>query len=139
MPAKKTTENDTDVDAEQALKVPVTIEKNKRKKRRLKNGKAAEREIRDEQQKVGLALPKATVRRLIKEVAQELAEAGVNIDDVRFSENSKVALHTAVESYLLDLFNDAIDITVISGQVTLHPKHLKLAHKLQKKHSTYIR
>lgn len=92
-----------------------------RKKRRYHPGTVALREIRRFQKSTDDLIPKAAIDRLIREIAQDYKT------DLRFEPNMILALQSAAEAYVVDLFEKANTVAVTSGRVGIKVKDLKLA------------
>lgn len=101
----------------------------KERKYRFKPGTVALREIRRFQKSVDVLIPKAPLRRLIREVAAPYK------DDLRFSGPALDALQQASEAYVTDLFADANECAIQHDRVTVEPKDMRLAMKMRHDHT----
>lgn len=89
------------------------VDGTKKKKRRLRPGTGALREIRALQSTTNFLIPEAPMKRLIKEICQE-QQSGIRIKKKAYE-----ALHTAVESFIVDMFQDAMKLAVFAGRLQL--------------------
>lgn len=96
----------------------------KRKKRKSN----FQREINLQQKGVGLIIPAAPFRRVVDEITMESTES----TDIRYQQVAVSALHTAAESFLVELFQDANTIATYGGRETLHSRDITLAMMLKK-------
>lgn len=94
------------------------------KKRKFKPGTVALREIRRLQKTTDLQLAKEPFRRLIKETMQE------HVDDARLGAKATHLLQSEVENYVVDLLKKAHQIALHSGRITVSPKDLQLADRI---------
>ncbi len=95
------------------------------KKRRFRSGTTALREIRRYQRSTERILPKATVRRIVRAIGEEIKKG------MRWKPEAFDALHEAAEAHLVALLEDGYLITLHSKRKVLQPKDLKLAQKLR--------
>lgn len=98
-----------------------------KKKRKLRPGTKALREIRQFQSRTDQLVPRAVIERLVREIAQEC------LSGTRFAGEAIEALHEAGEAYMVELLTDANSVSVKSGLVTLMPRHLDTVLELRKK------
>jgi histone H3 len=118
-------------DGEEEVKVTITDEHPKpKKKRRYKPGKKALIEIRQQQKKTDLIFPKAPFQRLVREVALDFQP------DLRFQAKALVALQEASESYLLNVFSLGAKIASHAKRVTIMPKDITLGIALLEEKSS---
>lgn len=88
----------------------VIVDGEKKKKRRFRPGTVALREIRALQSTTNFLIPEAPMYRLIQQIAQEQKSG------VRMTKLARKALHTAAESFVTDMFSDAMDLAVYAGR-----------------------
>jgi histone H3 len=96
-----------------------------RKKRRLRPGTAALREIRKYQKSTELLIRKLPFQRLVREIAQDFKP------DLRFQSFAVLALQEASEAYLIGLFEDTNLCAIHARRVTIMPKDLQLARRIR--------
>ena len=96
-----------------------------RKPHRYRPGTVALREIRKYQKSTELLLRAAPFHRLVREVSQAYKS------DVRFQIAALDALQTAVEAYLVGLFEDSNLCAIHAKRVTIMPKDIKLARRIR--------
>lgn len=77
----------------------IKITKKPRKKRRNRNGRVAEREIKKYQMGVEPLIPKAPFKRLIREILDDLG-----YDDFRVSKQAKATIQDVAEAYIVEAF-----------------------------------
>ena len=105
-----------------------------RKKRRLRPGILALKEIRKYQTSTDLLIRKAPFQRLVREVLQELcnAERGrYGYTDYRWQGASILVIQEAAEAYLVGLFQDANLCAIHAKRVTIMPKDIQLARRIR--------
>ena len=108
-----------------AAKLGAGVGKKERKPHRFRPGTVALREIKRFQKSVDTLIPKAPLKRLIREIAAPYQ------DELRFSGLSFEALQQASEAYLTDLFADANVCAIEHNRVTVEPRDLRLAMKMR--------
>lgn len=116
---------DEPLDGEQPAadpQLPKVAGKKIRRKRRVRQGVKALREIRRYQQSTDLLLKRAPFQRLVREISQDYYDG-----ELRFSRNGLIALQEGAESYLTELFNHSNLISLQHGGVTLKAADMKLA------------
>lgn len=99
------------------------------KKRPLRPGMRALRDIRKYQRSVEKLVPKAAFQRLIKEIAQDLY--GSNGIQLRFQVHAVEAIQEACESYMTNLFVDANLCALHGKRQTLMARDLILARRIR--------
>jgi histone H3 len=104
----------------------VAGEKKARKPHRFRPGTVALREIRRYQKSTDLLIKKAPIRRLVREIDQDIHANNCH----RFNGEAMSAIHTAAEAYLEELFASAIAISINRKATTLQRKDMRLAVKL---------
>lgn len=113
---------------------PGLKEKKFRKFKGWRPGTKALREIRAQQKKTELAIPKAAFRRLVAELVQKIeAEQGI-----RLKRDVYEMLQTASEDYLIDIFRDGQALAIEKGAITLSAKDLRRAVRTQREISSRI-
>jgi len=114
----------------------IGVGKKEKRPHRFRPGTVAIREIRRYQKSVDLLLPKAPVRRLIREVAAPYK------DELRFSRQCMDALQEASEAYLVDLFHDSNLCAIEHERKTLTARDMRLAllmrHDVNLPHNTEL-
>merc|ERR1711944_150740 len=100
-----------------------------RKKRKYRPGTVALREIRAYQKSTEILIPRLPFSRLVKEIAQERASAGV-----RFQSSALMALQEAAEAYIVQLFEDTNLCAIHAKRVTVMPRDMNLAKRIRGEH-----
>jgi len=95
-------------------------------RRRYKPGQRALKEIRKYQRSTELLLRKLPFSRLVREITENISPV-----PIRFQALAMEALQTAVETHLVELFEDAYQCTIHGKRVTLYPKDIRLALRLR--------
>lgn len=101
-----------------------------RKQHRYKPGTVALREIRKYQKTTELLIPKASMQRLVKEIAQDYT------NDIRFTREALNAIHEASEAYLINLFEDSVLCMAHAKRKTVYRKDMQLASQIRKEYLT---
>ena len=96
-----------------------------KKKRRLRPGTAALREIRRYQKSTELLIRTLPFQRLVREIAQKLKL------DLRFQSTAILALQEAAEAYLIGLFEDTNLCAIHAKRVTIYLKDMQLARRIR--------
>lgn len=87
------------------------------------------REIRREQKKSDkVTIPKLPFQRLVREIAEECKEG------VRFQASAIEALQEASEQYVTELLEEAYEMSIHRGRITLMAKDVELCRKIRKNH-----
>ena len=94
-------------------------------KRRNKPGTVALREVRRFQRSTKLLLPRASVQRVVRDIAHDLDHT------LRFQNQALFAVQEAAEAYLVGLFEDANLCCLHAKRVTCNDKDLKLARRIR--------
>lgn len=96
------------------------------RKHRMRPGAAALRDIRRYQGSTELLIRRVPFQRLVKKIAQQ--EVGCNM---RFQASAVLALQTAAEAYLVDVFQDSYLCAIHAKRVTLMVKDTQLALRIR--------
>ena len=96
-----------------------------KKPHRYRPGTVALREIRKYQRSTDLLIRKAPFQRLVHEIAQDYKS------DIRFQSTALLALQEAAEAYLVVLFEDTNLCCIHAKRVTIMPKDIQLARRIQ--------
>ena len=88
-------------------------------------GTAALRDIRHFQKSTALFIRKLPFQRLVREITQDFKT------DFRFQSAAILCLQEAAEAYLVGLFEDTNLCTSHARQVTIMPKDIQLARRIQ--------
>ena len=97
-----------------------------KKPMRYKPGTVALREIRWYQKSTELLCRKLLVSRVIRKIAQDFRS------DLCFQTAAIAALHKAMESYLVGLFDDTNLCAIHAKRVTIMPKDMQLARRIRR-------
>lgn len=112
----------------------IGVGQKEKRRHRFRPGTVAIREIKRYQKSVDLLLPRAPVKRLIREIAQPYR------DELRFSKQAMEALQEASESYIVDLFADANVAAIEHERKTVTARDIRLAllmrHDVNLPHNT---
>ena len=109
-----------------AARKAARVENKTRKKRRLRPGTKALREIRHEQKSTKLCIPKLPFQRVVLEVVQELYPG----ENIRFQSSALLALQTAAEAYLIEKLEDSNLCAIHAKRVTVMTKDIQLARRI---------
>lgn len=96
--------------------------KKTKKPHRWKPGTVALRDIRKYQRSTELLIPKAPMRRLIRDVSKDTA-----INPVKWTRDAINAVHTAAEDELTRIFKNAYHLTMLRKASTISTQDLKAA------------
>lgn len=96
------------------------------KKRRLRPGMGALREIRRYQKTEELLLRKLPFARLVRETQSTISQK-----EYRWTAEALLAMQEAAEAHLVGLFEDAYLCTLHAKRVTLMPKDIQLARRIR--------
>ena len=96
------------------------------KPHRYQPGTVALREIRWYQKSTELLIRKLPFQRLVRELAQDLSKV-----NIRFQSGAIKALQEASEAYLVGLLEDFNLCVVHTKRVTIMPKNIQLARRIQ--------
>jgi histone H3 len=86
-------------------------------------GTVALHKIRRFQKSTELLIRKAPFQHLCREIAQRISANG----DIRFQSTAILALHKALEAYIICLFEDTNQCALHAKRVTIMPKDMRLA------------
>lgn len=95
------------------------------KKRRVRPGTVALREIRRYQKSTDLLVRKLPFQRLLREIAQSIKP------DLRFQSTAILAVQEAAEAYLVGLFEDTNLCAIHAKRVTIQPRDMQLARRIR--------
>lgn len=104
-----------------SVDVPIVKE---RKPRKHHPGTRALMNIRKSQKNVELLIPKRNIQRLIREITSEYYA------DMRFQKSAMLAIQTAAEAYMIDIYREANLAAINSKRVTVMPRDIILVKKL---------
>jgi len=96
-------------------------------RKRYKPGQNAIKQIRKYQMSTELLLRKLPFSRLVREITEYITPV-----PIRFQALAMECLQTAVETYLVHLFEDANQCTIHAKRVTLFPKDMQLALRIRR-------
>jgi len=96
-------------------------------RKRYKPGQGALKEIRRYQASTELLLRKLPFSRLVREITEKISPV-----PIRFQALAMECLQTAVETYIIQLFEDANQCTIHAKRVTLFPKDVQLALRIRR-------
>ena len=99
------------------------------KPHRYRAGTAALKDIRHFQASTALLIRKLPFQRAVREIAQNYKT------DLRFQSAVVLCLQEATEAYLVRLFDDANLCAIHAGRVTIMPKDIQLARRIQGEHA----
>ena len=99
---------------------------------RWRPGTVALREIRKLQKTTNLLIPKRSFERVVREIAQKYKT------DLRFTKNSIFCLQEASEAYLIETFQDSLNVMIAANKQTLKVRHMQCALKISKKSTTTL-
>jgi histone H3 len=105
-----------------------TVTPGQKKKRRLRPGTVALREIKRYQKSTDLLFPKLPFQRLVRDIALEVSSI---ISNLRFQPMALLALQEASEAYLVGVFEDANLCAIHAKRVTLMQKDIQLAMRIR--------
>ncbi len=94
-----------------------------KKPHRYRPGTVALHEIHRFQKSTELLIRKAPFQRLCCEIAQRINANGV----IHFQSTAVLALHEALEAYMIRLFEDTNKCALHAKRVTIMPKDMRLA------------
>ena len=94
------------------------------KPHRYRAGTAALKDIRHFQASTALPIRKLPFQRVVREIAQDKT-------DLQFQSTAVLCLQEAMEAYLVRLFDDANLCAIHAGRVTIMPKDIQLARRIQ--------
>mmetsp|Transcript_9721 Transcript_9721/g.12243 ORF Transcript_9721/g.12243 Transcript_9721/m.12243 type:complete len:135 (+) Transcript_9721:106-510(+) len=100
-----------------------------RKKRRMRPGERALKEIRAYQQSTELLIRRLPFARLVREIQMTYTRS-----QFRWQGSAILALQEAAESHLVGLFEDCNLCAVHAKRVTIMPKDMQLARRIRGHH-----
>lgn len=92
---------------------------------RFRPGTVAIRKIRHYQKNTGFIFPSAAFERIVREIAQDYKYG------LRFSEEAFRLLQYYVESYLNEVFEDAVIAAIHAKRQTVQPKDIQIARRIR--------
>ena len=99
-----------------------------RRRRRMRPGEGALKEIRKYQSSTDLLLRKLPFARLVREIQQSFTRKDVNY---RWQGTALLALQEAAEAHLVGLFEDCMLCAAHGKRVTIMPKDMQLARRIR--------
>lgn len=100
-----------------------------KKPRRYRPGTVALREIRKYQTTTGTLIPKLTFQRLVKETVCNVCRRR-GIPSMRMQSTALLALQTACEHHLVDMFQKSQMVAIHSSRVTVQAKDMQIVQYL---------
>ncbi|GKY91387.1 centromeric DNA-binding histone H3-like protein cse4 [Mayamaea pseudoterrestris] len=97
-----------------------------RRKRRMRPGEKALKEIRSYQTSTDLLIRKLPFARLVREIQQNMMRQAY-----RWQATAILALQEATEAHLVGLFEDANCCAIHAKRVTIMPKDMQLARRIR--------
>jgi len=97
-----------------------------RRKRRMRPGEKALREIRQYQSSTSLLLRRLPFARLVREI-----QYGMTRQPYRWQGSAILALQEAAEAHLVGLFEDSVLCAIHAKRVTIMPKDMQLARRIR--------
>lgn len=101
-----------------------------KKKRRFRPGTVALREIRKYQKSTDLLIPHAPVKRVIRDVGNEVANSTNFPEGPHWTRGAFLAIHEALEAFGVSKLEAANLVAIYSGRVTIKPDDINLARRL---------
>mmetsp|Transcript_29076 Transcript_29076/g.32625 ORF Transcript_29076/g.32625 Transcript_29076/m.32625 type:complete len:149 (-) Transcript_29076:201-647(-) len=98
----------------------------RRKKRRMRPGERALREIRQYQNSTDLLIRRLPFARLVREIQQSLSRQSYS-----WQASAILALQEAAEAHLVCLFEDCNLCAIHAKRVTIMPKDMQLARRIR--------
>ena len=105
---------------------PTTARPVVRRKRRMRPGEKALREIRQYQSSTSLLLRRLPFARLVREI-----QYGMTRQPYRWQGSAILALQEAAEAHLVGLFEDSNLCAIHGKRVTIMPKDMQLARRIR--------
>lgn len=96
-----------------------------RRRHRYKPGTVALRNIRREQKRTNLMIPRQSFNRIVREIGQEYKS------DLRYSDSGLELIQMAVEHYLVKLFEEANLLAIHARRQTVQPNDLQAARRVR--------
>lgn len=103
-----------------------TLDQSSRRKRRLKSGTRALREIKAFQRSTSLLIPKSPFCRLVREIIEQFS-----YEHLRIQSSALEALQEATEMYLVQFFEDSMLCSIHAKRVTLMVQDCHLMRRLR--------
>lgn len=100
-----------------------------KKKRRMKSGMRALKEIRQFQRSTDLLIKKAPFQRLVREITANVGEG-----EKRWTLSGVLALQEAAEAYLIGIMEDTLLCAIHAKRVTIMPRDMQLARRIRGEH-----
>lgn len=97
----------------------------KERKKRVRPGEKALKEIRQYQKSSELLIRKLPFQRLVREIVANLQK------ELRFQSTALLALQEAAEAYLVGLFEDTNACAIHAKRVTIKPSDMLLAQRIR--------
>ena len=85
------------------------------------------KEIREQQQRYNLIIPKAPFARVVREICMDVCQRGA---ELRWQANAVEALQEASKAYLVRLFEDSNLCAIHAKRVTIKPKDMYLVGRI---------
>ena len=117
--------------AKHRLALHPTLGVKAKKPHRYRPGTVALREIRRYQKSTDLLIMRAPFQRLVRQICMELGEKDPRFIGFRWNPQALLAIQTASEAYLVNLFEDANLCALHAKRVTLMQKDILLARRLR--------
>mmetsp|Transcript_8115 Transcript_8115/g.14670 ORF Transcript_8115/g.14670 Transcript_8115/m.14670 type:complete len:158 (-) Transcript_8115:155-628(-) len=105
---------------------PTAAQPRVRRKRRMRPGEKALREIRQYQSSTSLLLRRLPFARLVREI-----QYGMTRQPYRWQGSAILALQEASEAHLVSLFEDSNLCAIHGKRVTIMPKDMQLARRIR--------
>mmetsp|Transcript_11833 Transcript_11833/g.26026 ORF Transcript_11833/g.26026 Transcript_11833/m.26026 type:complete len:168 (-) Transcript_11833:323-826(-) len=105
---------------------PTSAQPTVRRKRRMRPGEKALREIRQYQSSTSLLLRRLPFARLVREI-----QYGMTRQPYRWQGSAILALQEAAEAHLVGLFEDSNLCAIHGKRVTIMPKDMQLARRIR--------
>ena len=105
---------------------PTNAQPRVRRKRRMRPGEKALREIRQYQSSTSLLLRRLPFARLVREI-----QYGMTRQPYRWQGSAILALQEAAEAHLIGLFEDSNLCAIHGKRVTIMPKDMQLARRIR--------
>ena len=102
----------------------------KKKPYRFRPGTVALREIRKYQKCTDLLIPHAPVKRVIRDVANEVANSAKFPEGPHWTRGACLAIHEALEAFGVSKLEAANLVAIYNGRVTIKPDDINLARRL---------
>ncbi len=103
-------------------------EKGKKKRRYSEQTRMQRRVIKEQKNSVNVAIPKASIQRLIREILQDVTP---NREICRMSREALEAIHVALEHYLINLFAASTFVVARGDRVTLFPEDMRIVKTIR--------